>query len=611
MAMFVDSSPPSMNEVKDRNSNPSRRVTMLPENTILDDTVGPILFGDRIVASVKEEEEKPWESPLPKPRNGTSGSKSERKPATIKPLIEQPTLRRIQSEPANPSLRRSIFGEYWDHGDEETSTSTPPSEIQAMPLRPATQRRRSVSVSVSENPPLSPPPRRARSVSIDVPDRLHPATPVSALRRFLVPRDHHICMGEHFVPLGQLGLGLDRELPALPTPLQRFFRQGNRSECRGVYPLNAPQSILRQSSYRKLLESRSLPAHMNSGSFNLTQTCHNDKWSKAHSNDETSITSSTSTSRTRVVQFDPRVTVTEFSDDAEREWFSEIDLERFKYHTIALAQQYLVAHPEMFEEYSKSRLDPVTGTLRKKALFSMPVLSSNDETSIDELVDHTCKEMAHLAEHEIKNILIVDPNKVVLDLFRRCLQPIFPHAKITVVETGEEALRMFSAAMPDQAQGSKRGFDVVITEERLAHLASQQGSRIQGGKSEHQLDGLACPLTNSKLVVKQDSLSSLSRSSARRSGMSGSELLGKISELERNVFSPESTGDKVDASPSIDESTFGREQWRALLVGVSVDPEADAQAFVANGADLLWGKVSFGLVYVHRSVVSFPVLYNF
>jgi CheY-like chemotaxis protein len=546
---------------------------------LIDDNVEPIHLDGGISFSSNEKKAKP---PTPSPQetksHGTNGVMNPVQDSTKDPLQgESPTLRRHQSEPP-PLQRRSIFRQYWEQETNEEESMITSLEMNAMPSSPAMRRLR--SVSVSETPPCSVAQRR-RSASIDIPGRLsQQASTAAALRRFAVPRKHQMSIGEHFVPVGQIKLGADRELPPLPSPLQRYFREDQRSELRGAYPLNAPSSILRQSSYRKLVASHSLPLLVSS--FNLTETCHNKKeWSSRPQSFEEASSTSTSTARPRCVQFDPRVTVSEFQDKFEREWFSEYDLERFKCHTIALAQQYLVAHPELLEDYSKPRLDPITGVMRKKALYAMPVFSSVDESTLPEVVDSTCREMQLLVNREVKAILVVDPNPLVLNLFRRSLQPLYPNAKIAVAVSGEDALRVFRMAMVNISQGTQRGFDIVIAEERLARVSRDNVQLAQCGNSEARLDALPSRQANPKLV-KQDSLSSISRSSAG-SGISGSELFGKIDEMEREHC--------AGTSSQKEASSLGSERWCPLLVGVSMNSEADATAFIEKGADFVWSKV--------------------
>jgi hypothetical protein len=531
-----------------------RHVAVLAGPQLLDDKVGPIPFVERSASPTNPKTD------LIKSSSCTSTFADRDSSQELLPKMELPALRRNQSEPV---LRRSIFRHYRSQEISEPNSDLTPQIQDIPPFRttispPSTQRKRSVSDGL---------------------DRFRSNPQRSSLQKhFSIPRNFQPSIRKHFLPLGDMVLGLDMEhiLPSLPAPLQRFFRDGNNAALGGTYPLNAPRSILRQGSYRKKVESQSLPLEEatehdeeSESSFNLTQTFHLQSRSS------------------RTVQFDPRVTVTEYEDDVERQWFSEQELEHFKCQTIALARRYLATEPGMMALYSKSRLDPVTGTMRKKALFSLPALRSTDETDLPERARRTCLEMRDMAESEVKNILIVDPNTVVLDLFRRSLQTIFPKARISVAESGEEALRVFRMAMLSPSRGTQRGFDVVIAEERLSPTRSDTRPNIQSGRSDSNLDGLSNQPELKKIVVKHESMSSLSCSSAR-SGMSGSGLLGTISEYEKTAVASESQSTNVqeptEASPLVPAPE------RALLIGVSINPDVDATAFLDNGADFVWGK---------------------
>lgn len=152
-----------------------------------------------------------------------------------------------------------------------------------------------------------------------------------------------------------------------------------------------PTSILRESSYRKLNVEQQQEAedveeeehHEQFYALNLTQTYKpKDRAASMLCDLETNTISSTasSDSSTKCVQIDPRVTVTElFEDDIGRAWYTESKLDKFKCKTISTAQRYLGKHPDLVPVYNKPRLDPVTGTFRKKALFTMPVLMAADE----------------------------------------------------------------------------------------------------------------------------------------------------------------------------------------------------------------------------------------
>jgi hypothetical protein len=575
-----------MNVAKDiNNTTPLSRALFSPQHVtdltdhrykILDDKVGLIPFGGRSVSSTDEKtlEKKLHFAQPAQPDVIKSNSKDEERSNSKKvlPNCDRPFLRRHQSEPVSQK-RRSIFQHYWKRESCEPKSDLTPQVHYFPPPPPST---------TGTCRPL--PAQRARSVSINIPEHLQGTPKKSPLQKhFSVPRNHQPAVGKHFLPIGDMFLELEQILPDLPTPLQRYFRDGKKALLGGVYPLNAPTSILRPSSYRKLVKSESLPLQAGQDNasieslFNLTQTCHK---GLQRPEVETNSTASTSASRSRSVHFDPRVTVTEYPDVVDRQWFSDVELERFKCQTIALAQGYLMTEPRMMEVYSKSRLDPVTGTLRKKALFSLPVLSSTDDTELPKLVHRACVERRDSVEREVKNVLIVDPNTVVLDLFRRSLQTIFPKANISVAENGEDALRMVQVAMPCRSRGTERGFDIVITEERLSRNRSDTKANLQGGKSDSNLDELTSQLACQ--VVKHDSLSSLSQS-LTYSGMSGSELLGKISEIEKTFDAPQSQL-QTEAASLIPAPK------RALLIGVSVRPDEDGPSLVANGADFVWGK---------------------
>jgi CheY-like chemotaxis protein len=562
----------AMNATKDidnRTPMSPQCVASLPDNRykLLDDKVELIPLGGRSV-SLADEKKLPSAQPSKTEIEGESKDGESYNSEKPHPKCDPPSLRRHQSEPFSQQ-RRSIFRHYWNR---ETKSEIKPQPHDCPPT--------------STTGTCFPPPiQRTRSMSIEIPEHVHSSSQRTPLEKhFSVPRNHRPAIGERFLPIGDMFLELEKLLPALPTPLQRYFRDGKQAPLGGAYPLNAPTSILRESSYHKFEESQSLPLQAAQdgasimSSFNLTQSCRN---LLPKTDAETSSTStSSSTSRCRSVHFDPRVTVTEYADVVERQWFSDEELEQFKCQTIALAQSYLVAQPEMMEEYSKARLDPVTGTLRKKALFSMPVLSSADETDLPKLVHRTGVQKRDLAEREVKNILIVDPNTVVLDLFRRSLHAIFPKAEIFVAENGEEALRMVQMAMPCRSRGTERGFDVVIAEEVLSRNRTETKAITHGGKSDSNLDGLTSRPANQ--VVKHDSLSSFSQSCCC-SGMSGSELFGEISEIEKTFDTPQ--------SQLLTEATsLVPAPRRALLIGVSVHPDEDAPSFVANGADFVWGK---------------------
>ena len=107
---------------------------------------------------------------------------------------------------------------------------------------------------------------------------------------------------------------------------------------------------------------------------NESQQEHDDN--PLYDSDDTS--SSQSQRSTRRVYFDPRVTITEYNDKVPREWYTDSELDKFKFDTILLAQRFLRSRPELAVDYCTGLVDPTTGVVRKKALYSLPIL--NDVT---------------------------------------------------------------------------------------------------------------------------------------------------------------------------------------------------------------------------------------
>lgn len=480
-------------------------------------------------------------------------------PPLPRKLFPLPQLRRHQSA---PSLnRRAIFSPYW-RAKEETVVMRP-----ATPKAPPSALRKR-SASVSDLPTTSHAPEMS---CIDFTPPVGSASLLATRRYFKrveeVPQIH-----------------LDLALPSLPSPLQRY---GKRKQLGGAYPLCKPQPILRQSSYTGSEHGTTLgPSTLsslatNESEFNLTKTI---RILPATSSHDTDMANSArgSGSRTHCVAFDPRVTVTEFEDYAPRQWFSDMDLERFRVETVLVAQKYLAQHPEMIELYNKPRLDPVTGTLRKKALYSMPALGAEDVDSLPDTEKHR-RLMEALAVREVKNILLVDRNKVILDLFRRSLKTIFPHAQITTTESAEEALKVFRQALGTQNSFHRMSFDIVIAEEHLHEpLTVANTPLVKGGKSMTNLPGLsASDVRDEAALARHGSLIDLSEPNESQ-GCSGSEFLRRICSLTRCSDVDEQS---IEASTLRDPV-----KGTALLIGVSALPGVDVVRLTDSGADFVWGK---------------------
>jgi hypothetical protein len=263
-------------------------------------------------------------------------------------------------------------------------------------------------------------------------------------------------------------------LSTLPSPMQRL-----RKSSGGVYPLVKPKSILRRPQRITAIT----PAE---DEMNFTQTVRSgfnkrddfkstsddtstetnfDRSSSISSHSFNSIQNGTLTTTIRkpVVHFDPRITITELAErDHERMWYSNDDLNRFRYETVLTARAFFDEHPDQIVVYNKPSYDPVTKTMRKRALFSMPALADITITEHDDnnscsdknkrktisqskIVDDVLKHQQHLLSllafedncadtkttsqknemDTIRRILIVDHNPLLLDLFVRSVRTMF------------------------------------------------------------------------------------------------------------------------------------------------------------------------------------------
>lgn len=393
----------------------------------------------------------------------------------------------------------------------------------------------------------------------------------------------------HFCDLDQIPADLLEQLPRLPTPLLRFH-DGNRCQyLGGMYPLIRPESILRhkdsgeEGSQESLTSSSSCleeglltdanqispPPIPSPAALNLTRSVRyvgpGQGSKKAVVADDTSSTASASSASAgggRKIRFDPRVTVTEFEDDPEyRQWFSDFELDKFKRETIALAQQYLVKHPTVLEDYCKPYLDPVTGTFRKKALFSMLILkATRADDSLDEIQSESSErryeEMRQeLADKSFKRIMIVNRNKLVLDLFQRSLAKIFPKAHFVQCETGDEALNL-----THKARGGT--FDLILAEDRAHRLWKSSNGLEQGAAAIAEKEQQERALS---LSSKTASMGGLTKNS-KKIPLPVSDLFRMIRGVER-----------------------AEKKNQAMLVAVSTNPDANKTILQASGADAVWG----------------------
>lgn len=459
---------------------------------------------------------------------------------------------------------------------------------------------------------------------------------------FSPPLDHRYDLQKRFTMLEKFPLEKAQELPPLPTPLLRYTNEGSATGG-GCYPMIKPVSILRQGKFSPDHRQRSSSTLSSDDAcedapaeapwYTSREPCSNDnaqhrpslsdfeRVARDLNLEETKRffrnqqeSDALANDRQTLVKFDPRIVITEFPDDGKREWFTEDDLNRFKHETIMLIRHYMMLHPELVEEYNAAKIDPVTGTVRKKALYAMPGLCS--AAGLESF--GTSDEIESLLKNAVQRILIVDPNKAILDLFQKSTQQIFPDANISIVQTGEEALRLFSSELERQKNswdGHNHGFDIVIVEEQLNRR------RIQGGRKRSmfhsarmvRMNSESTAYPNSSIALralptegnglpKQDSLFNLRSISSpeRDETMTGSELIQQIRHVEDRFFNLQENNTATTSSNNDDDedsnsdppetSVFSPPQRLALFIGVSVNVERDSQKLNDSGADLVWGK---------------------
>jgi len=316
----------------------------------------------------------------------------------------------------------------------------------------------------------------------------------------------------------------------------------------GVYPLmsHAPAPILRDSSYQSLHgggeastthhtssssssslsasspsknpHPASLLATAASSSFNLTETLRQkpkrivsiapvpstngiSPVTRIHTRTGSTGSSSTSSVGNRPsgrhprgrVQFDPRVTVTEYQDSCPRFWFNELELERFKCETMNVVRKYLLQNPELISLYNQPQFDPITSTYRRKALFSIPVLSHlYDKTASTNVAQQQEKKqtqsLVRAMNSQVKFIVIAVRNRLVQDLLSRSMQSLFPHATVQTVSTGEEAFELYCQGRVSTGSPKKQPpqpVDIIIAEGRLNMQRGVGSTETSGNSTNH------------------------------------------------------------------------------------------------------------------------------
>jgi hypothetical protein len=448
---------------------------------------------------------------------------------------------------------------------------------------------------------------------------------------FSPPLDHRYELQKRFKMIDDFPLDKNQDLPPLPSPLLRYTREGEET-CGGMYPLTKRKSILRQGKFSlesnrsssSLSDDRVSSTTNDTASSELALELSSEKAIHAQKLSDFERISrnmtleeskqffrqlvSTASVHEPLVKFDPRIVITEFPDDGERTWFTDDDLDRFKRETLMLAQHYMMLHPDVAEEYNMPKFDPITGKMRKKPLYALPGLCSAD--GLDSF--GSSDEIERLLKNAVQNILIVDPNKSILHLFEKCMHEMFPNAYITLIDNGEDALRIYTTELKRQNSlwdVRNRGFDIVLVEERLNHRKLTAFSksrrtihhgfrltRIRSDSTAYASSATALRAVEEQGIPKQNSevnLPSLPRSNFGTS-MSGSQLIRQIQEAEEHFYNqssknPNDHGSEVSPGPE-ESSVFSPPQRWSLLIGVTVNLERDEQKLKDSGADLVWGK---------------------
>jgi hypothetical protein len=201
------------------------------------------------------------------------------------------------------------------------------------------------------------------------------------------------------------------------------------------------------------------------------------------------------------------------------------------------------------------------------------------------------KEYDLLVKNHVKTILIVDPNKAILDLFCKSMHSMFPNAILFKAQSGEEAVQLVMTSL-QQGKGTNRGFDVIIIEQRLFRHELPGYGKVISLRSLPEIEGDVTV----RAGYKPGSFSESYRSTQPCTELYGSQVMQVIQRLEHEAFneqrsdsaiSSQTTGTKPSEASAICTKAIPR---RALLIGVSMQPDRDARDFQLAGADIVWGK---------------------
>lgn len=600
---------------------------------------------------------------------------SKQSPVAKLASVSKPPRVRIQST-GGETMRRTIFDSFWKRGDSTVADGDSDSQSASSSSQQQNNRRkRSNSVSKPRSSPLSSSQRKGlhsnpgsfessfSSSSQNSKTNGRSKNNSINIMRFSPPVKYRSNLRSRFGELHQLPNAIQQLLPPLPSPLSRICHRDGSLSSGGMYPLTLPRSILHTSSYEPPLSVKQRQQHhleqqenLPSSSFqagdfgristglaaskfvmsiplSLTDSMRLDntrKYAADAEDGETSddTASSIRSATSRRVQFDPRVTISEYDDCVHRQWYSDSDLTAFKFETIAIAQRYLLHHPDVAAEFSVGKVDPFTGSIRKNTLYSLPILNNisvSEDDDDDDAEDGspssnskaanardaaTSFDYSERASIHVQKILIVDPNTLILDLFRKSLLQIFPHSELTTVQTGDEAVHHMKRAWSQSTPTAPRAYDIVIMEERLRALPSRGFGPSSQQSPKFLPTTKSCSLTD-VTDCKKTLRTTMSSSATMRacSGdfqpvyLSGSEVIARLKELENDFCRPDrcilEDGEFDEASEAplsaakIDLAgapVLGSLCWRSLIVGVCVDQKHDAVRLWQSGCDVVWPK---------------------
>ena len=180
----------------------------------------------------------------------------------------------------------------------------------------------------------------------------------------------------------------------------------------------------------------------------------------------------------KTVRFDPRIWIHEFDrTDADRKalWFSVQDLNQFKFGAMRCIMAY---KSRVSNTTTQSNVKSMGKKKSGSVLFSHPALGiDNDYDECEADSHHVDSDLIRLgatrnnivnqfreavAENEIRNILVVDPQDICLKLYAKGLRRMFPNATIVTARNKEEALHHAELL---SSKKSGNDFDVIVYDE--------------------------------------------------------------------------------------------------------------------------------------------------